>query len=38
MHDQFAFISDMVVRGKRAIATSGDMETTATFATYQTTV
>lgn len=32
MRDQFAFISDMVVRGKRAIARAGGTETTADFA------
>lgn len=31
MRDQFAFISDMVVRGKRAIACAGGTETTAGF-------
>ncbi len=35
MRDQFAFISDMVVRGKRAIARIGGTETTAAFATAQ---
>jgi len=37
MRDQFAFISDMVVRGKRAIAAFGGKETTATFTAVQTT-
>ncbi len=35
MRDQFAFISDMVVRGKRAIARVGGSETTADFASSQ---
>lgn len=32
MRDQFAFISDMVMRGKRAIAKAGGSETNAVFA------
>lgn len=35
MRDQFAFISDMVVRGKRAIARAGGTETTADFVSSQ---
>lgn len=35
MRDQFAFISDMVMRGKRAIAKAGGRETSAMFAPSQ---